>query len=212
MNTTGGMVNLLRGLLDDPQDESVPLVVKLSYAAAGIDWLFPEVWTTQATVDRLDDLAVQLTDNGDTTIGDDWELFRVLKGTVSGQAVPWDGFEILVNGVTRWLDVRDSTVVDGSYEVTCHWVRPYVVNEGVGAMENVPNPCPLAAGFLAAVYYAMSLATASPLDKRLDYTRYSTASQNGVGINEIVGVSQFWLDRAEREKERISKPFPPVLF
>ena len=201
------MVNLLRGLLDDPQDESVPLVVKLSYAAAGVDWLFPDAWATAVETVVLDDTGVDLAGRGD-----DAALFRVLRKHGTEAGVAWDGFEILPDAVSPVLWVRDATPVDGTYSAVLYWVIPYGVSEAAADVDHPVVPCPPSAGFLAAVYYAMSLATASPLDKRLDYTRYSTASQNGVGINEIVGVSQFWLDRADREKERISKPFPPVLF
>jgi hypothetical protein len=59
------------------------------------------------------------------------------------------------------------------------------------------------------VLYAMGLATARPLDNRMNYDRMATMQQGGaIGPNDIMQVSQFWLAQFEMLLERMAMPWP----
>lgn len=204
MNSVAQMVSMMRNLLVDQQDEQVPYDAKVAYVEAGVDWLYDDLWVMTGTEVLLDDVVVTVVPP------DDGVLVRVyLETDPTLQPTVWDGYEIhpAVGGGFA-LVVRDTTLTNAGYKAQFDWVVPYTIPATVtDPIDGLP-----AGGALAAVYYAMSLATVTPLDDRMDYTKYTTVSQNGVGVTEIVTVSAFWLERAEREKARVAKPHPPVMF
>lgn len=210
MSTSAEMIDDLRDRLNDASDTQISFPTKLRFLNRGQAAMFPKIFrvvrdTSLVVVD--DDFEYDFPAGVGTgkvisveiETGDSTNRFQPLQR--------YDVIQSITSPILSLIDL-DTPPVGARFRITtADRLAPFVASDYAAAGSEIYTG-PAGTEELP-VLYAMGLATARPLDDRMNYDRMATLQQSGaIGPNDIMQVSQFWLAQFEMLLERMAMPWP----
>jgi len=210
MSTAAEMADDLRDRLNDVGDTQVSFPTKLRFLNRGQAAMYPKIF-------RLvrDSTLVVLDDEFEYTFPAGVGTGKVISVEVETDAgsyryQPLQRYDVIPSITAPILSLidLDTPPVGAHFRITtADRLVPFVaVDYSASAAVSYTGP---AGTEELPVLYAMSLATARPLDDKMVYDRMAATQQGGaIGPNDIMQVSQFWMAQFEMLLERMAMPLP----
>jgi len=210
MSTAAEMIDDLRDRLNDAGDTQIPFPTKLRFLNRGQAAMYPKIFrlVRDSTLVVLDD---EFEYDFPAGVGTGKVIsVEVETDAASDRYQPLQRYDVIQSITAPILSLidLDTPPVGARFRITtADRLAPFVAASYAAAgSETYTGP---AGTEELPVLYAMGIATARPLDDRMNYDRMATLQQSGaIGPNDIMQVSQFWLAQFEMLLERMAMPWP----
>lgn len=206
------MIDELRDLLVDPDDEQVPLAMKRVYLNQGISNMWPSMFRL-VTASLIPIVAATPDYSLPAAVADGFITSVEISTTDTSVFYQrLNEYDIIFGDEDSAGILRlglDSTSF-AAYDIRVTYAAPCspIVGTTYAAMQAETWVGPDRARHLP-VFYAMAMCSLRKVDDRQDYKRVSTTQMtNGTTDNDIMQSSQLWMSQFELELDKLSRPLP----